>query len=71
MARTSADLRRLRAVAPLVVCKSAALVHAGLIVLPALFPDHQRGDGAKAAQIGASSGHGPVWFVWTNAILRK
>jgi len=40
MARTGADLRRLRAVTPLVVWKSAALVYAGLIVLPALFPDH-------------------------------
>jgi len=40
MARTGADLRHLRAVTPLVVCKSAALVHAGVMVLPALFPDH-------------------------------
>jgi len=63
MARTGADRRRLRAVTLLVVCKSAALVHAGLIMLSALFPDHQRGDGVKAAPIGASSGHGPVRLV--------
>ena len=36
MARTSNDPRRLLAVIPLVVCISAALVHAGVIMLPAL-----------------------------------
>jgi len=62
MARTGADRRCLRAITPLVVCKSAAPVHAGLIVLPALFPDHLWGEGAEAVPIGASSGHGPVRF---------
>jgi len=38
MARTGADPRCLRTVSPLVVCKLATLVHAGVIVLPALFP---------------------------------
>ena len=39
MATTGADQRLLRAVTPVVVSKSAALVHAGLMVLPALFPE--------------------------------
>jgi len=71
MARTGADPRRLLAVTPLVVCLSGALVHASVIVLPALLAHLQRGDGKKAARISASSGYARCGVAWKNAILRK